>query len=187
MGFNPPIGNSFPEGCLGVCNVYFDSMYMGQTDGTTELKPEEDNKEIRYAQQGTAPADDIPTGMKYTVTASLAEITTARLGKIWRGLTVKNNSAKIGSDIYSSRRQHAKVLKLIRINSEGQDSLLPEFTCVFYLASPRITSNFQFGADVQRNLGVEWKIYKDITIDKYGNVKGYGYWGWPSSAGAQAA
>lgn len=181
---NPPIGNSFPEGCLGVCNVYFDNMYMGQTDGTTELKLEEDNKEIRYAQQGTAPADDIPTGMKYSVTANLAEITTARLAKVWRGLTIKNNSAKIGSEIYCSRRANAKVLKLVRINSEGQDATQPVFTCQFYLASPRITSNFQFGADVQRNLGIEWKIYKDNTLDVLGNVKGYGYWGYPSSVDA---
>jgi hypothetical protein len=184
MAINPPIGNSFPEGVLGVCNVYFDNVYMGQTDGTTELKAEEDNKEIRYAQQGTAPADDIPTGVKYTVTMNMAEITTARLGKIWRGLTVKNNSAKIGSEIYVSRRSLSRNLKLVRINSEGQDSSAPEFICNFYLASPRITGNFQWGADVQRVLGLEFKIYKDITIDSFKNVKGYGYWGWPSSAGA---
>jgi len=187
MGANKPIGNSFPEGCLGVCNIYFDNVYMGQTDGTTELKLEEDNKEIRYAQQGTAPADDIPTGMKYTVTANIAEITTARLEKVWRGLTVKNNSAKIGSELYSSRRAASKVLKLVRINSEAQDATEPEFTAVFYLASPKITSGLQFGADVQRNLGIEWKIYKDITLDGFGNVKGYGYWGWPSSVDAVPA
>jgi hypothetical protein len=181
---NAPIGNSFPEGVLGVCDIYFDNLYMGQTDGTTELKLEEDNKEIKYAQQGTASADDIPTGVKYTVVANLAEITTARLSKIWRGLTVKNNSAKIGSDIYCSRRAAAKVLKLVRINSEGSDSTDPPFICYFYLASPKITSGLQYGADVQRILGIEWKIYKDITKDNLGNPKGYGYWGYPSSVGA---
>lgn len=184
MTANNPIGNSFPEGVLGVCNIYFDDVYMGQTDGTTEIKVEEDNKEIKYAQQGTASADDIPTGVKITVTAMLAEITTARLAKVWRGVNVKNNSGKIGSDIYSSRRQNAKVLKLVRIDSEGNDSELPAFTQIFYLASPKITSGFQYGADVQRNLGIEWKIYKDITKDELGNVKGYGYWGYPSSVGA---
>jgi hypothetical protein len=181
---NPPIGNSFPEGVLGVCNLYFDNTYMGQTDGTTEIKVEEDNKEIKFAQQGTASADDIPTGVKITVTTNMAEITTARLGKIWRGVTVKNNSGKIGSEIYSSRRQNAKALKLVRIDSEGNDSTDPAFICQFYLASPKITSGFQFGADVQRVLGMEWKIYKDIRLDSFGNVKGYGYWGYPSSVGA---
>jgi hypothetical protein len=179
MAANPPIGNNALEGVLGVVDVYFDGVYMGKTTADTEIVPEEDNKDILFSQTGTKPDDKIPTGISYMVNATFGEITGARIEKLQRGFDASAfNSGKFGRDIYVSRRENAKELKLIRVDSEGVASTDPAMQIVFYKASPEITGTLLgYGPDLQRNIPCSFYLFYD------NDEKAFGYYGNASSMG----
>lgn len=172
-----PIGSNIWDGVLKVVHIYFDNVYMGKTLDNTELIKEEDIKDIFYAQEGTKPSDKIPTGMSYMVKASLAEITTARMEKLIRGITANGNSVKIDREIYVSLRDRAKVLKIVASDPDGEESTDPNMRLIFYKAVPVTTGNFVYGPDNQRVLEVEFYIFRDSAEG------GYGFSGTASSVG----
>jgi hypothetical protein len=183
MPANPPIGNNITEGVLGVVDLIFDDTYLGRTTADTEIIPEEDNKEILFQQAGTKPDDFIPTGINYRVNCTIGEITGPRIAKLQRGFEASAfNSGKLGKDIYVSRRENAKVLKIVRVDSEGQRSTDPAMSMTFYKASPEITGTlFMYGADTQRNVPVSFYCFFDST------ELAFGYYGDASSMGLTPA
>lgn len=183
MEANPPIGNNALEGVLGVVGVYFDGVYLGRTTADTEVVAEEDNKDILFSQTGTKPDDKIPTGISYMVNATFGEITGDLVEKLQRGFEASAfNSGKFGRDIYVSRRENAKVLKLIRVDSEGTASTDIAMQIVFYKASPEITGTLLgYGPDLQRNVPVSFYLFYDTT------EKAFGYYGNASSMGLTPA
>lgn len=177
MAANPPIGNNILEGPLGVVDIEFDGVYLGRTTADTELTAEEDNKEILYQQDGTKPDDWIPTGLNYLLTATFGEISSRLLSLVQRGFSGNKSSGKFGRDIYVSRKENAKVLKVTRINSEGQRSTDPKMSMNFYLTSPEVTGPIQYGADTQRNLPVSFYIFYDkinLAFGYFGNASSQG-------------
>jgi hypothetical protein len=177
MPANPPIGNNITEGPLGVVDLIFDGVYLGRTTADTEILAEEDNKEILFQQNGTKPDDHIPTGINYRVNATFGELTANGIEKIQRGFDASAyNSGKLGKDIYVSRRENAKVLKVIRVDSEGNRSTDPAMQMVFYKTSPEVTGTLLiYGADTQRNTPVSFYCYFDT------DENAFGYFGDPSS------
>jgi hypothetical protein len=174
---NEPIGNNILEGPLGVVDVIFDGVYLGRTTADTEITAEEDNKEIIYQQDGTKPDDLIPTGISYMVAATFGEIDSQLLTKVQRGFAGNVSSGKFGRDIYVSRKEGAKVIQIIRVDSEGQRSTDPKMKMTFYLASPEVTGPIQYGADTQRNLPVNFYIFynKDqLAFGYFGNASSVG-------------
>ena len=174
---NDPIGNNILEGPLGVCRIILDGVDLGKTMGDTELIPEEDNKDIMYDQNGTKPQDKIPTGMSYTLNCTFAEIDKALVEKVLRGTTGSGRSTKFGLDIYGSRKENSKTLKIVRVDSEGVASTDEYMEINCYKASPEVTSGFVYGADVQRTLGVSFYIFYDE------DEKAFFYFGDASSVG----
>lgn len=176
MAVNPPIGNNILEGVLGVVDLIFDNVYLGRTTADTEIIPEEDNKEIMFGQTGTKPDDHVPTGISYTVNATFGQITAERIEKLQRGFEGNESSGVFGRNIYVSRRENAKVLKIIRVNSEGERVTDEKMIITFYNASPQVTGTLLgYGPDLQRNFPVTFYIYYDTTN------RAYGYYGDASS------
>lgn len=168
---NKPIGSNFIEGELGVVLAEFDDVSLGKTTEDTELEFVEDVKDIIFQQDGTQPADKIPTGQAFMVTMTIGEITTARLEKIMRGFTSSGNgnSAKLGRDLYRSGKDNfAKKLVLKRVDSDGNAWGNHYYWLTFYAAMPMITGNFQWGADTQRNLQIQFYCFYDDTNGAFG-------------------
>jgi hypothetical protein len=79
------------------------------------------------------------------------------------------DSVKLGRELYQSMLvDEAKALLIKRIDSEGAATTDNDYRLKFYKAVPMLTSGFQFGADVQRNLQVSFYCFWDATEGAYG-------------------
>lgn len=169
---NPPIGNNFIEGVLGVCRFTFDGLAMGKTVDDATIEFIEDVKDIFFAQDGTQPGDKIPTGQAYQVTMQIGQQTWERLEKVLRGVSVSGggNSAILGRDIYRSGKDNfAKVLTITRVDSDGVASTDPLFRLTFYKAFPMVNGPLgTFGPDTQRTVEVMFYCFYDDTNNAFG-------------------
>lgn len=175
---NPPIGNSFPEGPLGVVRIEFDNVDYGMTMDNTEIEQIEDIKDIFHAQKGTQPYDKIPTGQAYRLTLSFSELDCPMFAKMYRGITLSGGglSASLKKDMYRSGRDNFSArLKVTRVDSAGAASTNPFMILNFYKAMPSVTDPVIYGPDEQRVLTTEFYIFEDETQEAFG------YWGYASS------
>jgi hypothetical protein len=179
MATNPPIGNNAWEGVLGVVDIYYNGIYQGRTTADTEMAVTEDVKDIIFQQTGTQYDDKVPTGASHSIVCTFGQITTSRIEQWHPGFEASSsgNSLKMGRNIYVSWKDNAKVLELIRVDSEGTASTDPRHKITFYKAHPGITGNFQWGADTQRNLNVTFFIFYDDS------ESAFGYSGFATSVG----
>ena len=181
MAANPPIGNNFIEGVLGVVDLTFNGVALGKTIDEASIEWIEDIKDILFAQDGTQPYDKIPTGQAYQLTVKLGEITWRRLQQVLRGLTVSadGNSAALSRDLYRSGRDNfSHPLLVRRCDSEGNPSTNPLFRLYFYKAFPMVNGPIgAFGPDTQREVEVVFYMFYDETNEAFG------YAGYPSSVG----
>lgn len=177
-------GNNIWEGPLGVVELEFDNLNMGKTMEDTTVERDEDVKDILYQQDGTKPADYAKTGLLYIVRTKIAEISTDKMAKIMPDITISGdgNSVKLGRELYRSLKTYeAKVLKVIRVDSEGDASTDDDFILVFYKAIPIVTGTIDWGADTQRGIEIEWRCLWDETEGAFG------YSGKASSVGLNPA
>jgi hypothetical protein len=177
-------GNNIWEGPLGVVQFEFDGLDLGKTmDGAT-IERDEDVFDIMYDQDGTKPADYAKTGLLYVVKGKLAEITTDKMAKIMPDISISDdgNSVKLGRELYRSLRvSEAKVLKVKRVDSEGNVSADNKYIMTFYLAIPIVTAPIDYGPDTQRGIEVEFRCVWDYTENAFG------YSGTASSVGLNPA
>jgi len=175
-----PFGNTLWEGPIGMVNIEFDGDDMGKTTEDTNIEFIEDIKDIFYNQDGTQPADKVPTGQAWKITGNFAEITLARMEKLIRGITLaaSGKSAKFTPDLYrSGLANFAKELILRRVNSDGTSSTNAFHRATYFKAFPMITGPIgAFGADTQRVMAFEFYIFRDS-----GNGNAFGYSGYFSS------
>ncbi len=182
---NPPMGNNFIEGSLGVVNLNFDNVDLGKTLDEASVEFIEDMKDIMYAQDGTQPADKVPTGQGYRVSCKLAELQWDRLAELVRGIHVSGggsgNSAKLGRDIYrSGLANFAKVLVIRRVDSDGVVSTDLKYRLTFYKAIPSASGPMgAFGPDTQRVMDVVFDCFYDATAGH----ECFGYSGYATSLG----
>jgi hypothetical protein len=163
------MGNNFQEGPLGVVKLTYDGVDMGKTLGDTTIEFIEDITDIFYAQDGTQPADKVPTGQAYQVTCQIAEINLARLEKINRGTVKAGNSMKYGRNLYISLRDNAKVLRVARVDSDGVASTDTHYIQTWYSASPTVSNGaVAFGPDSQRYIEVTFYIFYNDTYEAFG-------------------
>lgn len=177
---NPPIGNNFWEGPLGVVLATFKGVDLGKTIDEATIEYVEDIKDILYAQDGTQPYDKIPTGQAYMITMTFGQITVDLLRNLLRGVTKSGdgNSAKLGRDIYRSGRDNfTGQLVLRRVDSDGNASADDLFKLLFFKAMPLITGNVPYGPDTQRGIEIQFYCFYDETNEAFG------YSGYASSVG----
>ncbi len=177
-------GDNIWEGPLGVVQIEFNNLDMGKTMEDTTLERDEDIKDILYSQDGTKPADYAKTGLLYLVKTKIAEISTDKLLRVMPdiSLSADGNSVKLGRELYRSLLENeAKVLKIQRVDSEGDVLTDDEYILVFYKAIPIITGAIDWGADTQRGLEIEWRCVWDETEGAFG------YSGTASSVGLNPA
>jgi hypothetical protein len=178
------MGDNIWEGPLGVVQLEFDTLDMGKTMEDTTVERDEDVKDILYQQDGTKPADYVKTGLLYLVKAKFAEISTDKLKKIMDDITLSGdgNSVKLGRELYRSLKEYeAKVLKIKRVDSEGDQTANDDYILVFYQAIPIVTGPIEWGADTQRGVEVEFRCVWDE------NEGAFGYSGVASSVGLNPA
>lgn len=172
MAANPPIGNNFIEGVLGVCRVSFNGVDYGKTLNNIEIQKDQDIKEIFYAQDGTKRADNVRTGIAYMVTCEFAVPTIALLNAIDAGISKSGagNSASFGRNNYTLWSSESSELVLTRVDSEGDSSVDPFFKMTFYKAHGEQTGPIAYGPDQQRTIQVTFHIYYDETKNSFGYV-----------------
>jgi len=167
------MGTNFIEGVLGVVRLIFNSVDLGKTVDEANLEFIEDIKDIMFAQDGTQPADKVPTGQAYQVTFKLGEQTWLRMAQLMRGVTVGGGgNVGLGADLYrSGLAAFAKELKLTRVDSDGVASTDPSYTLVFYKAFPQVNGPVgNFGPDTQRTVEVVCYCFRDVA---HNNLFGY--------------
>jgi len=165
---NPPIGNNFWEGPLGVVLLEFDGVKLGKTTEDTSIEFIEDIKDILYQQDGTQPYDKIPTGQAWQVTAKFGEIKTALIAKLYRGMTIGGNSLLAGRDLYRSGRDNfTKPLIITRVDSDGVESTDPLFILNIFKAMPLPTGQIAYGADTQRDVEIVFYCFYDTTHNAF--------------------
>lgn len=177
---NQPIGSHFLEGVLGVVTPEFGGEDLGKTGEDTEIEFVEDITDILHAQDGTQPYDKIPTGQGYVVRCKFTEPSNTVVAALQRGVTLSGDgkSANLGRDIYRSGRENfTKLLKLKRVDSNGQASTDPLFILNFYKAMWTTTSAILYGPESQRMIEGEFYIFFDED-----NLT-FGYTGYATSLG----
>lgn len=178
---NPPFGQDFIQGELGVVLLNFNGVDIGKTLDETTLEFIEDVKDIMFAQNGTQPYDKVPTGQAYQLTTKMGQPTWAKLAQVLRGITVSGSghSALLGRDIYrGARESFAHPLIVTRVDSDGNASANMFFRMYFWLAFPQVNGPIgAFGPDTQREVEVVFYIFYD---EIHG---GFGYSGYPTSLG----
>jgi hypothetical protein len=170
---NPPMGDDFTEGEMGVVDVEFDGVNLGYTMEDSDLERIKDEKDIKFAQLGTQPSDKIGTGAAWKFTCKMGETTLARLNKVMDGLTVVGHNAKLGQDIYRSGYDNfAKRLVLRRVNSDGTPSTDAAFRTTFYKAYPTVSGSVAgpMGPDSQRGTQVVFFMFYDRTRKCHGFI-----------------
>ena len=178
------MGNNIWEGPLGVVQLEYGGLDLGQTMEDTTVEPDQDIKDILYQQQGTKPADYVRTGIVYLVKCKLGEITTDKIEKVMSGIEVSGsgNAVKIGRELYRSMKTYeSKVLKIKRVDSEGSVTTDDDHIIVFYKAISIVTGTIDWGADTQRGLSIEFRCVWDETEGAFG------YSGKASSVGLNPA
>lgn len=178
------MGDNIWEGPLGVVQLEYDNLDLGQTMEDTTLEFDQDIKDILFQQQGTKAADKVRTGIIPIVRCKLGEISTDKLAKVHSGTEVSGsgNSVAIKRELYRSMKDNeAKVLKVKRVDSEGAVTTDDDHILVFYKAISLITGTIDWGADTQRGLAVEFHCMWDETEEAFG------YSGKASSVGLNPA
>jgi len=178
------MGNNIWEGPLGVVQLEYNNLDLGQTMEDTTIEPDQDIKDIMYQQQGTKPADYVRTGILYLVRCKLGEISTDKLAQVQSGITVSGggNAIKIGRELYLSMKENeAYILKIKRVDSEGAITTDDDQIIVFYKAISIVTGTIDYGADTQRGLEIEFRCLWDDTEEAFG------YSGKASSVGLNPA
>jgi len=180
MAANNPIGSNFMDGVLGVVIPEFGGVDLGKTSEDTEIEFIEDITDIFHAQDGTQPADKIPTGQAYMVRCKFSEPSNTVISNLQRGVTLSGDgkSVNLGRDIYrSGYESFTKLLKLKRVDSNGQASADPLFILNFYKAMWVTTAAILYGPESQRLIEGEFYIFFDkINLT-------FGYTGYATSLG----
>ena len=178
------------EGPLGVVQLGFKGYDLGKTTAACNLTSDHDVKDILFQQDGTKASDHVRTGQDLLISAVFGEIKTGLLVLLMSGMSSENKSAlsdsgTFGRNVYQSMRDNeAGVLRVVAVDENGQPSANLQDKIQFYEAIPLVSGELiNWGADVQRNLPVEFRIKYHVfgtgeSSTKYG---AYGYWGDPTT------
>ena len=180
---------------LGIVQIGFNGFDLGKTTSGTMLTPNQNIKDILYQQSGTMKADQVRTGIDYTLKATFGKIKTGLLVQMMSGVKSTNvdpadDFGTIGKDLYQSMVDNESgPLKVVAVNSNGLPSDEDEDQLGFYIAVPNITGDLiNWEADTQRNLSVEFSIffYTFPTPHTYASNGEFGYWGDPIKSNVPA-
>lgn len=171
-----PQGTNFFGGKIGICNVYLDGLFMGRTTGTVVVKPDIDVKDFMFAQTGTKPQDQAKTGQIWMVNFNLGESDQDRMKKLQIGL-IGTKSGGLRQNLYNSCYDDAMVLKLVRLEPDLSETTDTDYILNFYRAYPKVTGQWEYGADKQQEISVECYCFFDTV------KLGFGYYGSASSVG----
>jgi len=152
---------------LGPCQVLFNSVDLGCTDGGVKFRYSEEDTPVMEDQAGTSSVDDIITGNKCEVEVpltrmGLSSLNTLLAGASGSGTDLTTGAMTVRSSVGTSRYDRAQELILKPI-VDGVASLdITEWLHVFK-ASARPEFELAYGATGQRVYKFLFKGYADRT------------------------
>jgi hypothetical protein len=177
---------------VGVSDLFYKGWYLGKTNGGLTVNFDADFLDVLYQQEGTKKADDIMTGLMYSITVPFAQLSTKLLTLITPGISssvvdfsAEDDSMVIGRDMYQSRRDNeGGVLKIAACGPDGVASEELEDIMNFYSAVVKPDGALlNYEAGTQRTVPVTFEIYwnRFTTPHSYRVNGAFGYVGDPVS------
>lgn len=152
---------------LGPCQVLFNNVDLGPTDGSVKFKYTEQDAPVKEDQEGSTPVDEIITGQTTTVEVpltrmGLASLNTLMAGCSGSGTAVASGSIAIKSTVGTSRYSRAKEL-ILKPYSNGVPSTDAKTWLHVYKASPKADFELVFGTSGQRAYKFTFTGFPDRT------------------------
>jgi hypothetical protein len=161
--------------------MYYNGNDLGLTLEDTSIKEINDHTEIKKAQKGTKPIDKYRTGTVWEVKAKFTDFNSVLMG-CNGSITYSGDktSAKFSAALYQSLVAAAKELKIVRLESNLQDTVDPSGIMTFYKAIAIFNEmDLSFSPSKQRAI--------EVTFECYANALGdFGFYGNASSLGISA-
>ena len=135
---------------------------LGRTSGGVSVKIEESSVSLHTDQDGEVPVDEVITGTKVTIEASLANITLENLALMLK-TTVNANVVKVKPNVGTSLLQNAKVL-LIKPYKNGVLSTDKKDFIFIPKAGIRASLDLNYNSKDQRTIKMSITGYPDSTL-----------------------
>jgi hypothetical protein len=182
---------------VGVSDVFYKGWYLGKTNGGLTVNMDADYLDVIYQQEGTKKADEVMTGLMYTVTVPFAEINVTLLKLLIPGISsavvhpgVDDDSMLLSRSLYQSRRENdGGVLKIAAVSANGVASEELEDILNLYEAVVKADGALlNYDAGSQRTLPVTFEVYwhRFTTPHSYADDGAFGYIGDPTAENVPA-
>lgn len=155
---------------LGPCQVEFNSVDLGKTQGGVKVSIKDDSVDLKSDQNGTAPEDTVITGTIVEVEASFAEVGFDLLSTVLNQSKIGASSGLVGeSNVGTSLLSIAQELILTKY-SAGIPSTANIDRIVFPKAAPVGNIELTFDAENQRVANVMFKCFPSSVTANWGEA-----------------
>ena len=153
-----------PVGDLGPCQALYGGIDLGKNI-EIKLTHSDDTAEIKTAQDGSAPVDEVFTGRRVQVECVMTQTSLAALNVITPGSVLASYNLQVSNNVGATQRDSCDVLILKPqvgdIASTDEDDWLTVFQCY-----PNPDYEIVYDVDSQRNFKVIFKAYPVRTNDE---------------------
>lgn len=149
---------------LGPCQVMFNGVDLGKTNGGVTVKISDSSVDLKSDQFGDAPEDTVITGTMVEVTMALAEIDIATLESILQpqvasaGVSVSAAAVAGRNKTGTSLKSLGQELKLVKYVG-GIPSIAEADVIIFPVAAPIGDVELSYDASNQRVLNATFKCF----------------------------
>jgi hypothetical protein len=151
---------------LGPCEVYFDSIDLGPSEGGVKFTTKLDTADLHADQFGTSAYDSVITGLEGDIEVPIADLNVVNFAKVTPGATLYTQATPEGyylevkASIGTNLRSYAKELILKRIVA-GVPSTDKRDWYTFPIAAQVTNADLTFDAKTQRTLKTTFKAFLD--------------------------
>jgi hypothetical protein len=156
----------FPFQSIGPCQVKFNGVDLGYTDGEVMFSDKLDVVDIKYDQTGTNAQKKIATGRKVEAKVPLAAATVTILNGLVPGGVVTGTKLLVSNPVGLDLTTLAKVLTLIRIVN-GVPSTDEEEILRIFSAIPSVDFDIPFGSTKPKIITV---TFTGVALTTSGHV-----------------
>lgn len=152
---------------LGPCQVIYDSVDLGKTNGGVTFRYTEDSKPVNTDQAGSANVDEISTGASACeVEMSLTRSTLAQIAKIMGGVTVVGTKLSGINKVGISMYDNSALLTLKPIVNNVPSTEAADWLNIPH-AYPKVDLEVVFDAENQRVYKTIFKGFPDADTGEH--------------------
>lgn len=148
---------------LGPCELIFNSVSLGSTNGNT-FKFSEEVLDVMDDRFGSTPVDQLVGGNSCSLETELTRSTLAQLENVLDGGAVATTKLTVSSNVGASKRATAKTL-IIKPIVGGVTSTTESEWLTIFIASPSYDGEWKYGKD-QRTTKVTFTGFPVETVDE---------------------